>query len=535
VSPTVLQANLRALAQRSPALAARLAEAAAAPDARVELARNGDAVPVVTRDGREWALHSRYDPRAEAARLAHAVPRASYAVVYGLGAAHHLRALISSAGVTGALVVEPDPALVRLVLQVVPLDDLLADPRIDLAVGIPASQLPGHLLVAYLPLLDGPLAQVPLDARVRLDPQYFAQATAVIALAARASADDMAVQARFGRRWFVNIVGNLPHLAPARPWPRIGPRAAVIAAGPSLDGRAALLGRLAAGGTTLIATDTALPALVQYGLPPTVVISIDCQHVGYHHFLGRLPRQSSVVLDIGSPPMLARRAGEPLFVTGAHPLGALIAAGLAPLPVLDFSGGNVTHAAVSLAAFLGAREVEVLAADFSYPRGAPYARGTYFFPHFLGRASRLAPADSALVGFVLSDSDLRPVPSAEGLRYRSSRLDSYRAAFADRFGSLEEIEAGRFVCRPRPPAAPPVDVNSPRASWPVWLRRYHGGLLGLAGTADTAAASWRKLAAEPRTLWTTLLPAAAATAGATAAERLEKARLWCCETIQKRL
>jgi hypothetical protein len=531
----MLRANLRALARRSPALAAQLEETAPTVDARVEPARNGDAVPVLMRDGRHWALHSRYDPSAEAARLAQAIPRPSYAVVYGLGAAHHVRALLASGGVTGALVVEPDPALVRLVLEAVPLDDLIADPRVDLALAIPASQLPGRLLAGYLPLLAGPLAQVPLEARVRLDPQYFAQAAAAIGRAARASADDMAVQARFGRRWFVNIVGNLPRMAPARPWPRIGPRAAVIAAGPSLDGQAALLGRLATDGTTLIATDTALPALVQCGLQPAVVVSIDCQHVGYHHFLGRLPRQSSVVLDIGSPPMLARRAGEPLFVTGAHPLGALIAAGLAPLPVLDFSGGNVAHAAVSLAAFLGVREVEVFGADFSYPRGAPYARGTYFFPHFLGKASRLTPADSALVGFVLSDCDLPPVPGVDGLRYRSARLDSYREAFADRFGPLEEIEPGRFVCRPRPPAVAPVAADSLRGSWPGWLRRYLAGLSGLAGSAGTAATSWRRLAPEPRTLWTTLLPIAAATVGATPAERLENARLWCCATIEKRL
>ncbi len=123
----LLEANLRALAARDPARAADVAKAA--PVGALERAASGE--PTLVADG--VLLHSRRDPRAEAARWAATAPvepAAETAVVFGLGLGYHVEAL--AARFSGRIVVvEPDDGLVRTALAARDLRSLLA--RIELA------------------------------------------------------------------------------------------------------------------------------------------------------------------------------------------------------------------------------------------------------------------------------------------------------------------------------------------------------------------------------------------------------------------
>ncbi len=544
MSPGIFAANLAALEARSPALAQAVRSAAPAADVRVEQARNGDPIPVVRAEGRDWALHSRYDPRAEATRGAAAVSGRAFAVVLGVGAAYHLRALLASSDIAGVLAVESDPAHLRALAESFRLDDVLTDPRLELVAPADPAEVARLLLGLWLPVLSGQVVTVALEPRVRTAAAYFAAAASAVADAARRAADDLAVQARFGKRWFSNILGNLPAIACPSDWPRVGARACVAAAGPSLIAGAGRLARSIQEGSFLIATDTAGPALAGLGIDPRLVLSIDCQNVSYHHFLGGLHGQSRLVLDVGSPPMLARRAVSPLFLASPHPLAALLARTLLPLAPLDTSGGNVTHSAVALAFSLGAREVEVVGADFSYPAGSPYARGTYFFPHFQSRATRLEPADSSLAAWVLADGDLPPVREPSGLRYRSRRMEAYRAALVERFAPVDGPAPGCLVCRVTAAGAAadaltaaagaglPLQAPGQR-DWRGWLTRYGAALRGLPRPQQPMWRFWAGLGVEERAVWTTLLPAIAAMPAGRPQERAEMALSWCTGRVEE--
>ncbi len=530
MSRPLLEANLAALEARSAGLAAAVRAAAASPDLRVERARSGDPVPVVRSGDRDWFLHSRYDPRSEAARAAAALPRPSHVVALGIGAAYHLRALLAFpdwAGVVGfdRLAAHRGPRVAGSARH-----DVIGDPRVQVVAGASPDEVARLLLAGHQPAVCGPLVTLPLEPRVRTAAAYFAAVAAAVSAAARRAADDLAVQARFGRRWFANILANLEAMARGAQWPSIGPRVAVAAAGPSL---LSLVDDLAAG-TFLIATDTALPALAQSGIAADLVLSIDCQNVSYHHFLGGLPARTRLALDAGSPPLLARMAGRPLFLASPHPLAALIARTLVPLAPLDTSGGNVTHAAVSLAFTLGAREVEVVGADLSYPGGSPYARGTYFFPYFQSRATRLRPADSELAGFVFADADLPPSRGCQGARYRSRRLEGYREGLRRSFAPAAETGPGRLLFR-RPGERSLPRSGAASGDWRCWLAGYGGALRALRPPAPPLWRSWLALAPEERDVWTTLLPAAAAMPAGPPHERLERARAWCSRRVEERL
>src|SRR5438093_23600 len=121
-----LEENLRALAARHPRLAAQLAAAAQLPSLP-EPTPAGD--PTLTADG--VLLHSRHDPRREAARWAEAQrerlgERAdATAVVLGLGLGYHLEAL-AAAWPGPIVVVESDRALWRTALAARDLRAVLA-------------------------------------------------------------------------------------------------------------------------------------------------------------------------------------------------------------------------------------------------------------------------------------------------------------------------------------------------------------------------------------------------------------------------
>jgi hypothetical protein len=107
-----------------------------------------------------------------------------------------------------------------------------------------------------------------------------------------------------------------------------------------------------------------------------------------------LPPKTRLFVDLVSPPAVAERSAHPCFFSGGHPLTRYISRRWLDLPELDTSGGNVTYAAVSLAEYLGAKTVELFGADFSYPLGRTYARGTWLFPFYEKQQSRFSPTET---------------------------------------------------------------------------------------------------------------------------------------------
>jgi hypothetical protein len=334
---------------------------------------------------------------------------------------------------------------------------------------------------------------------------------------------------------FKNILHNLLRAEEeAAPLPRIH-RAAVCAAGPSLDLQIPRIAEARRNGNApfLIATDTSLPALLGRGLEPDAVISIDCQHISYRHFIP--PRHSAVVrggtisgrvrepggvpgpyrlfLDLASPPPLASLAARPVFFSAGHPLGAYIASRWRPLPLLDGSGGNVTYAAVSLAEALGAAEVELYGADFSYPLGRTYARGTYIFPYFEVLQNRLEPLEALFSRFLYRSPlekrilfrDRQPDSgeSAGSWYYETETLVRYRESLEAAGGGARLIPAdglgapvgrtGEGPCRnrgsPAPPPGFPAKAGKPGKALGSTAGPAGGATVGFAtGSADGSAA-----------------------------------------------
>jgi hypothetical protein len=328
-------------------------------------------------------------------------------------------------------------------------------------------------------------------------------------------------------------------LAPAR-------RYLITAAGPSLEGQLPQVGRMQAEGATLLATDTSLPLLLSAGLVPDVVLSIDCQVVSYHHFFKGLPGKTVLILDLASPPILTRQTDRILFFSSSHPFSLYLNRFYRPFPILDLSGGNVTHAALSLAREAGAREVFLFGADFSYPSGRPYARDTYLYPYFLSRSSRTGSSEELFWSFVRSTRPRRET-NDHGWLLRTSSMDHYRESLERSLDMIDyEFHAvpGKGVpirtgekTRLKSSRGDLVQILSSGAmsmGWQEFLADYGRRLAALPPLSGPPQDYLEDLGTENRQAWATLLPSAAAfrNESSDGPAALEKSRIWTIERIQ---
>jgi hypothetical protein len=406
--------------------------------------RTGRVVPAIAAPGAQpQALHSTFDPEKEAQRLAVTLNEGwaepGFVVFLGLGAAYAAEAALSAGSASHVLVIDFDIDGIAELLGSCEYASL-GDPRFTLLIDPDANLIQKTILELYNPCLCGGIKTIPLRARVERDKEKFAFVVEAVQQAIEKISADYSAQAHLGMRWFSNIIRNLGvEQSQNKNIPQIN-TAAVCAAGPSLDAQIPLL-RERRDSLFVIAADTSLPALLAGGVKPDAIVSIDCQHISYYHFVGINCQDIPLFLDIASPPLLSGFSRFPFFFAGGHPLASYVSLKYRPFPILDTSGGNVTYACLSLAGQLGARRVTVYGADFSYPLGRTYARGTYVYPFFERKQNRLSPLEALLSLFLYRSPFLPPENERSRGRalfcYETGSLRFYRKSFETKASEME--------------------------------------------------------------------------------------------------
>ncbi|MDR1412212.1 MAG: DUF115 domain-containing protein [Spirochaetaceae bacterium] len=553
---TLFERNLLALSQRQSALCSRLSAARTTLGRyRFLESRSGEPVPaLVDAAGAAHALHSLVDPRREGERLVEASASPAGCLIFlGLGGGYYPEAALDRESVCQVLVIDYDIHGVAELLASREYIRLFNDPRFTLFVDCDGEALERHILETWKPALYGGIRVIPLRQRVEQENESFGRAGDAIKRAIDRLSLDYSVQAHFGKRWFSNIIRNMfpaeknaPALAPVK-------KAVICAAGPSLDLQLPRLGEYGAKkrrGCFIISVDTALPALLKNGLKPDAVISIDCQHISYYHFMGlSLPPDIPLFLDLASTPLLASLAENARFFSGGHPLTRYLSRCWRPFPELDTSGANVTYAALSLAEYLGAGEIELYGADFSYPLGICYARGTYINPCLALRQNRLDPLEAEFSSFLYRSALLEKIGAGCSWYYQTPVLRGYREALEEKAGNLSaSIKAA-------PGFGAPISLrtghrdgyaarslrlfSSGRASAGAasFLEQYREDIKAMPPLSGNIARRLAELPEKASLVLTTLLPLAAAVKGrqneATASEIFEAARGHCLDELER--
>lgn len=391
--------------------------------------RSGELVPaIVDNSGKAHPLHSMIDPVKEGSRLLSTVDETGFLVIFGLGGAFHISAALERKDIIKIVVVDFNIHGIAELLASKEYVSILKDKRVSLVIDPPASWMEAFIVSNYKPALSGGISVLPLRTRTDLDLERFNSVYNEIKTAIDYVSSDFSVQSMFGKRWFSNIINNLKRTEQQKSFLPTIQRAAIIAAGPSLDIHFPLLEKKRSS-LCIISTDTALPAVLERGITPDAVISIDCQHVSSYHFIGTDLKTIPLFLDMASPSVIAAHSDNPHFFTSGHPLCQYISQYWKHFPFVDTSGGNVSYAALSLADVLGAKTIDLYGVDFSYAKGNSYARGTYIHKLFANKQNRLMPAESQFNHFLYRNTSLQKVRAGKTWYYQTNMLKDYYGRF----------------------------------------------------------------------------------------------------------
>jgi Protein of unknown function DUF115 len=292
-------------------------------------------------------------------------------LVFGLGLGQVARVVRAMYNVP-IVVYEPDPAVLRTVLEYGPLE---------------IGAIPIVSGVADLTRLWRDFAARLVDVRVLTTPGYYAAypvevkafVEAIPSLLQRVAISKATYQNR-ARVWVEDIIENVELLTHSPPFLTLegrydGVPAFIIGAGPSLDKNIHLLAQAAKKGI-VFATNSGAVSLARYGVEPQVMCCIESIDASSKlknlFFIDRVVRAFS----LAAAPETLRTGEGPLL-----PVHEAIAQYDGPLEDLTRHGGlpmagSVSTIALSLARVLGCSPLVLVGQDLAYSGGLTYATGT---------------------------------------------------------------------------------------------------------------------------------------------------------------
>ncbi len=384
MTPDRLESNLEALGSRAAnSLICAVKRAQPASRLRIERARNDEPVPVLTHNGYDFWFHSQYAPSREASRATRNIPDSQLIITPGVGNGAHIRALLETCNPHAIVVIAEPPELLAGILAEIPLESVLSDERVRIVMAEHAWRT---LKALFVPLFTGGFKSVVLEGIRRALPETAGTCNSAVATAADALSPDVSTQSRYGLVWMRNLVANFPQAATRTSQFELPEAVTIAGAGPSLDQWLSS----SPDADSIIATDTAAPALHAHHLRPRAVVSVDPALYGYHHILCGVPRNVPWLVDVAAHPAIWRGLGDVVPVAGPHPLLRILLEDM-PHAWPEFTGSDVTQAAISISRALGATRILTAGTDYAYPGEQGYARGTYVDTLLSSRSTRLSP------------------------------------------------------------------------------------------------------------------------------------------------
>jgi len=420
--------------------------------------RTGEIVPAIyLPDGSIQPLHSMIDPKREAHRLVSAITEdTGFLIFLGLGGGFAPQAALHQT-TARIVVIDFDKKSIEELFAAKDYSELMNNSRFSMLIDPSFNEIKNFILEQYNCAVYGGIKVIPLRTRIEHNKAEFEKTADVIQEAIKITGSDFSVQVHFGKRWFSNIIRNIINMDKKTNTSYYGynslpqdifqkkkgfpaEKTAIIAAGPSLDHQLTYLKELKSKDFFLISSDTALPVILHNGIEPDAVVSIDCQHISYYHFLGcnnEITDNIPLILDIASPPALMGFSKTPVFFSSGHPLALYIGSVWRKFFRLDTSGGNVTYACLSLAEILEAQEIVLFGADFAYIENRTYARGTYLNPYFSKKQNRISAIEAQMSAFLYRSPFLPPETNEKQNNfYETSSLRFYRKKLEEKASAM---------------------------------------------------------------------------------------------------
>lgn len=334
--------------------------------------------------GKAVYLHSRYAPIDEARKLIDPLPlteRMSFPVL-GMGLGYHVRELFSRGSDEIRVdLFEPNLQIVRTALEEVDLSKPIVEKRLKFIVTLDKGVLFTDWMQSLGPIAMGfdPVEHVP---SLRVSPEFFAQAKQLIEEFKSFGKTSVNTLLLNGRRTCENLARNIPWYISSPGLGRLKNSqkdrpAIIVSAGPSLRKNKHLLPQTR-GRATMIAVQTSLIQLVEMGIEPDFVTSLDYHDVSAQ-FFERIPKdcRTELVAEPKATPKVLGLHPGPKTILGNEYLDRILREIKLDRPKLQ-SGATVAHLAFYLAEYLGCNPIIFVGQDLGFSDGLYYAPGTSY-------------------------------------------------------------------------------------------------------------------------------------------------------------
>lgn len=358
-------------------------------------ARNGMRTMKVFVEGRELFLHSSYDPQREAEKWAERVAPGEEDViaVFGLGLGYHVQELVRKFPENKIVVFEARKEFVKEALKCSELRTLVENNQVILFEG-DESKLQ-ELLVEQIGFQN--LDRIRFaDWRHALDfdKKYYDDLKKLITQLIGQLLIEMNTILFFSDKWLKNMLNNLPSIIKSPGVNNlygkfVGKPAVIVSAGPSLNDNIHLLKR-AKGKSVIICVGAALKPMLQNGIKPDLVLSIDGGAPNNRYFQNLTAEDVPLIFDITIYPEIARNYRGPKFVGSCmEDLLSWVNNLVGQEKGLYDMGPSVANVALSLAVNFGCNPVILVGQDLAYKDGKYHAKGTAYDhitkEHFKGK------------------------------------------------------------------------------------------------------------------------------------------------------
>jgi hypothetical protein len=397
----------------------------------------GPTVSVPTPDGRSVCLHSRYKPVEEARKLADSVDTKSnvFFYLFGFGLGYHVEAIFERAGKEAVFCIfEPDLRLLRTAFEHRDLSSLIESRRFMFFTRADKADL----LVRLTPqsaLIAVGAQHIEHPPSMEVAGEFHRQIRQLLEEFGSFSRTSLSTVVLNSRRTAENLSRNLAFYAAAPGVDRLqnrhkGEPAIIISAGPSLRKNKHLLKGLG-GNAILIAVQTVLQPMLEMGVEPRYVTSLDYHEVSAQ-FYEKLPRQirTELVAEPKAASAVLRMYPGPVSLLGNKFAESMLRE--LCIGKMEMTGGaTVAHLAFYLAEHLGCDPIIFVGQDLGFSEGLYYSPGTSYEDVWRPELSRFCTVEMKQWEQIVRERHiLRKIPDYQGRpMYTEERLFTYLQQF----------------------------------------------------------------------------------------------------------
>lgn len=385
-------------------------------------------------------LHSRYDPQLEADRQTARVPADRLELfLLGLGLGYHAAALLKKAPAAHVWAFEPDLRVVRAALETNDFATAILERKLLIVHTLDKSKLFGD----WMPHLAGmTVGQEKIEhaVSVQLHADYFTGVRLLLEEFLGYGKTTMNTLLLNSRRTCENLARNIPWYAASPGIGRLkdvrrGKPAIIVSAGPSLRKNKHLLTE-ASGKAVIIAVQTAFQQVVDLGVQPDFVTSLDYHDISTQ-FFHRIPKtnRTELVAEPKATPKIFDLHPGPLSILGSEFIESLLREMKLDRPTLT-AGATVAHLAFYLAEHLGCDPVIFIGQDLGFSDGLAYAPGAAYDEIWRPELGRFNSVETMQWQRIVRDRQiLKKTVDYQGRPiYTEQRLYSYLQQFERDFG-----------------------------------------------------------------------------------------------------